>query len=470
MRTFAVVAVALALVAGGACRKPAKVILTKDQRVRIDENILKEAPKPKVALDANFGDNVKLVGVDLSADRARAGDTLTITWYWQSLREVAGEWKVFVHLDLPGGKRMVLDHVPVGELYPVAQWKKGEIIRDVQKFTLDADAKGGQAVLWAGLFNEEIYRERGGGDRMVLVNKDKVANDGENRVRVAQFAVEAREGAARPAAILRAMKAQGPIVVDGKLDEADWIAANASQPFPAAGGGAADPKAATTIRATWDDKNLYFGFKVLDDNIETSYKNRDDELWNADDVEIYLDGLADGKDYIELQVSPANVVFDALFKSHRTPDWKDAKSFNIEGLQTAVVVNGTLNKAGDADTGYDVEVAVPLAAVAGLKVPPAPGDKLRVNFFRIEAKDGKVTGAHAFSPAGGDFHDLGRAGTLEFLGTPGQVIQKVVETAPAPAVANPPTLKIDPATVQRATGISPAVQAGRPKTTPAGTK
>jgi len=42
-----------------------------------------------------------------------------------------------------------------------------------------------------------------------------------------------------------------------------------------------------------------------------------------------------GQDYIELQVSPANVVFDALFKEHRTPDWHEAKAFDIEGLKTA---------------------------------------------------------------------------------------------------------------------------------------
>ena len=137
------VLVAMVMIAGIGCRKPAKLILTKDQRVRIQENILKEAPKPKYVLNANFGDNIKLIGMDLSADKVRAGETMTVTYYWECLKEVPGEWKVFVHLELPAGKRMILDHHPMGELYPIRIWKKGDIVKDVQRFAVAADTKSG---------------------------------------------------------------------------------------------------------------------------------------------------------------------------------------------------------------------------------------------------------------------------------------------------------------------------------------
>lgn len=423
-----------------ACRKPAKVILTKDQQVRIGENVLKGAPAPKYKSVANFGDNIRLLGVDIAPDQARAGHEATITYYWECLKPTPGDWKVFVHLELPGGKRMILDHVPVGELYPVSQWKQGEFIRDVQKVTLDPEAKSGSAVLWAGLFSEEIYRERGSGDRMPLVNKDQVPNDGENRVRVATFPVVAKDvTAARGPSAIKSARSKASPVIDGKVDEADWNGAPVAV-LPEASGRPANPKAQTKVRSLWDDTNLYIAFQCLDDSIESPFVKRDDELWTRDAVEVYLDAGADGKDYVELQVSPGNQIFDARFDTRRQPEWQKAKDFTLEGLKTAVIVTGTLNQAGDADTGYDVEIAIPWASIPGwTKVPPTANDELRVNLFRIEAADGKVTGAQAFSPAGGDFHDLEKAGTLKLLPVADASAVPATEGAAAlaPSVAAP---------------------------------
>ena len=75
-------AVVVAVVVAPACRKPAKVILTKDQQVRIGENVLKDAPTPKYKSAANFGDNIRLVGIDVAPDQVRAGQEMTITYYW----------------------------------------------------------------------------------------------------------------------------------------------------------------------------------------------------------------------------------------------------------------------------------------------------------------------------------------------------------------------------------------------------
>jgi hypothetical protein len=429
-------AVVVAVVVAPACRKPAKVILTKDQQVRIGENVLKDAPTPKYKSAANFGDNIRLVGIDVAPDQVRAGQEMTITYYWECLRPTTGDWKVFGHLELPGGKRMILDHVPVAELYPVNQWKQGEIIRDIQKITVDPESKAGQALLWAGLFSEEIYRERGSGDRMPLVNKEQVPNDGENRVRVASFAVLGKDGPARGPSVIKALRTHAAPVIDGRADEPDWGFATFAVLNDAAGR-PVDAKAQTKVRTLWDDTNLYIAFESLDDSVESLFSKRDDELWTRDAVEVYLDAGADGKDYLELQVSPANVIFDAKFDTRRQPEWQKAKEFTLEGLRTAVSVNGTLNQQGDQDTGYDVEIAIPWASIPGwTKAAPGVGDEIRVNFFRIEARDAKVTGAQAFAPAGGDFHDLDKAGTLRLLPTSEEVVR--LATPPvAPAVAAP---------------------------------
>lgn len=433
------VLVLFVIVSSVGCRKPAKLVLTKDQRARIQENILAEAPKPKSPINANFGDNIRLLGVDLSAERVRPGETMSVTYYWECLREVPGEWKVFVHLEMPGGRRMVLDHHPVGELYPIANWKKGEIIRDIQRFVVAEDAKPGRATLWTGIFNEAIYREQGGGDRMEIRNPDQVPNDGDNRVRAADFLlISGGESAVTEAPVLVARR--GTVQVDGILDDSAWSVAERSVPFRSADGSEAPSDLSTIVMAAWDDTSLYLAFSVRDPAIETPYKDRDGELWNSDAVEVFLDPGADGKDYLEIQVSPANVVFDALFASHRSPDWTQARSFNLAGLRTAVKVTGTLNRTGDQDSGWDVEMAIPFADLPGLgKAPPDHESTLRANFFRIEARDGKVEGAQAFSPAAGDFHDLSKAGLIRFH----------TDEAIAPA-ALAPLLKVQPGRIPQA--------------------
>lgn len=53
-------------------------------------------------------------------------------------------------------------------------------------------------------------------------------------------------------------------------------------------------------------------------------------------------------------------------------------NFDIEGLETAVQVEGTLNDNSDIDKGWSVEIAIPWSSLAllanGRSLPPAGGD------------------------------------------------------------------------------------------------
>src|SRR6267143_4297485 len=62
-------------------------------------------------------------------------------------------------------------------------------------------------------------------------------------------------------------------------------------------------------------------------------------------------------------------------------------AWDIAGLQVGVDVRGTLNRPGDADEGWTVEIAMPwkiLREAAPDHKPPRPGDRWRVNFSRVE--------------------------------------------------------------------------------------
>ncbi len=60
------------------------------------------ATLPQHAANADFGAAVRLAGYDLSAPALHAGETLTVTLYWQALQPALPEYLMFVHLYLPG--------------------------------------------------------------------------------------------------------------------------------------------------------------------------------------------------------------------------------------------------------------------------------------------------------------------------------------------------------------------------------
>jgi hypothetical protein len=147
--------------------------------------------------------------------------------------------------------------------------------------------------------------------------------------------------------------------------------------------------------------------------------------------EVMIDANGDGKGYIELQVAPNGTIFDTYLPTYRKyEDSLDPKrkpyDWNSK-LKAAVKVDGTLNKREDQDKGWTVEMALPLADVNGLdskgvKVPPAFGDKWRLNMFRMDSPKDKPQVALGWSaPMVGDFHKLDRFGEIVFVDEKGEL-------------------------------------------------
>jgi hypothetical protein len=171
----------------------------------------------------------------------------------------------------------------------------------------------------------------------------------------------------------------------------------------------------TEAKLLWDDTYVYVAFTCQDEDVWTTYTQHDEPLYNQEVVEMFIDADGDGKTYNELEISPANVTFDAYFPSHRE-DLPKAITWE-SGMKTAVVVDGTLNDPNDVDKGWTAEAAIPIAKLAAVPhVPPLVGDKWRINLYRLDwSNNRKVNEGSAFSPVFiGDFHNLPRFGWLEF--------------------------------------------------------
>jgi hypothetical protein len=251
----------------------------------------------------------------------------------------------------------------------------------------------------------------------------------EDRVLAGTVPVQSKEPVTLKRYLVR--KTSKPIKLDGKLDEPAWKTAPSTGMFVnTMTGEAAQPN--TEAKLLWDNQNLYFGFENADTDVWGTLTARDSKLWTQEMDEVMIDANGDGKGYIELQVAPNGTIFDTYLPTYRKyEDSLDSKrkpyDWNSK-LKAAVKVDGTLNKREDKDKGWTVEMALPLADVNGLdtngvKVPPALGDKWRLNMFRMDSpKDAKSQIALGWSPPMvGDFHKLDRFGEIVFVDENGEV-------------------------------------------------
>ena len=66
----------------------------------------------------------------------------------------------------------------------------------------------------------------------------------------------------------------------------------------------------TRFQACWDSLALHVRFDAEDDSPWHTMTTRDDHIWEEEVVEIFLDADGSGRNYAELEISPANVVCD----------------------------------------------------------------------------------------------------------------------------------------------------------------
>jgi hypothetical protein len=126
--------------------------------------------------------------------------------------------------------------------------------------------------------------------------------------------------------------------------------------------------------------------------------------------EVFVQADSRSTNYIELEVNPLDAIFDAYLLDVRKP--LHYESWNSEKLKWAVQVKGTVDgKPGDKE--WTSEVALPLEdVVTAPHTPPQPGDRWRLNLYRIEHLP--VEAKLAWSPTFKDFHVPARFGEIVF--------------------------------------------------------
>lgn len=214
-----------------------------------------------------------------------------------------------------------------------------------------------------------------------------------------------------------------PIRVDGVLDEPIWKAAPAVRLRRSSDG--AEGRPATTLRLCWSRDSLYAAFTCEDPDIWGSMSGRDDPIYDEEVVELFLSPDGDVRTYCEIEISPRNVVFDAVI---RNPDL-DRRTMTTDlawtcgGLESAVSATTTVHtsppkaRAVRGPAGiWTVEVRIPFRDLPN-GAAPTRGTEWRANFYRIDR--GARSSYLAWSPTlkkPADFHVPDRFGVLRFVG------------------------------------------------------
>lgn len=177
-------------------------------------------------------------------------------------------------------------------------------------------------------------------------------------------------------------RTSGSIVIDGRLDEPSWQAAEPIALVRTDTGGL--PKFPTTARMLWDEQFLYVGFHCLDPDVWGTITEHDGPMYEEEVVEVFIDANRDQISYVELEVNPLNVSLD-LFMLNRAGRRWSMFDWDSEGWRHAVTVDGHLNQRQQRDRSWTVEMAIPLADLATAPhIPPLDGDTWRVNLYRID--------------------------------------------------------------------------------------
>lgn len=432
MRRFLIASVLLALAAGCVGGKQQA---SPEDKEKLKAYILDALPADVKKIDVNFENRVRLVGYKVEPENAGAGVPVKITYYWRCDDNVDEGWQLFTHVQHEGYEKPEnLDaNGPLRELKGNHQimgpdrWERGKYYVDEQTFTMPADLRGPDSIIYVGIWKGEA--------RLRITSGP---NDGDNRAMVAKVktgvAPKKEEGkrGATDIPVMNPLKlgAGETITIDGKADEKAWVNAAGTGPFVDVGSGrsAAAYPVTGEARLLWDDANMYVLIEVRDADVLGYFTNKEAQpkdwtatgqpmTWTKDTAEIMIDpdGDGDNVNYYEIQINPANKVFKSQFDSYNAPKTEPQGPFGHEDwdpkMKTAVVVRGTIDNSADRDRGYVVEAAIPWAAFEkGAKNrPPKPGDTWRMNFYAMENNGGT-----AWSPilGQGNFHRAARFGRV----------------------------------------------------------
>ncbi|MFG0261745.1 MAG: carbohydrate-binding family 9-like protein [Novipirellula sp. JB048] len=162
------------------------------------------------------------------------------------------------------------------------------------------------------------------------------------------------------------------IAMDGRGSDPHWQTANALTRFSFPWIERTPP--ATEFRAVWNERHLYFRYRVSDaDVVLGAGATAMEKVIASDRVEIFFSTTSDLKLYYGIEIDPRGEVLDYQARYHRQMDFQ----WSCDGLEVATSLN---------DDGYVVEARIPIATFKTLNCLHHEGDTgyLIAGLYRAE--------------------------------------------------------------------------------------
>jgi hypothetical protein len=176
---------------------------------------------------------------------------------------------------------------------------------------------------------------------------------------------EASAAAQRPEPpVLTVPRAGAPIVPAGHFRVKTWESAVLTRTWLDDEGRGAVP--VTEARLLWHAGELYVRVYAGDLDLQVHTRRHDGPVWNDDSVALTFQafGSADHRRRT-IQITPTGVVADGLCPDDATGLDDTRCDLTWEShVRVATDSDGTLNQTGDFDEEWNVEAAIPLAAIA----------------------------------------------------------------------------------------------------------
>ena len=108
---------------------------------------------------AELGDSIRLLSYRLDTSEMEAGEEVSLTLYWQALREMDESYTVFTHLvDDENRIWAQKDNPPASGTFPTSEWREGEVVEDSYVIPIQADAPQGPYRLIVGMYDPQTMQ------------------------------------------------------------------------------------------------------------------------------------------------------------------------------------------------------------------------------------------------------------------------------------------------------------------------
>lgn len=420
-----------------ACQRPESptIELTDGQKEQIEPYLLDEIPDPEHQLGVEFDEQVELVGVDIDG-RVAPGADVEMTWYWRALEDVDEDWQIFVHFDSEDVRfRQNLDHFPLGrqldENFRLYHWEEGDIVADVQRFTVREDYPEGEAIFYVGLFQ---------GEQRAEVSNDGPATDhnraigpsfdigSEPRLPLREDLMEAADSPVYEVSRLDEEEHLPDAELDGRFEASFW---GSIPPMHLESFGGPGAQRSSILQLAYTEDALLIGGRFADDAIYAGHDEASAQLWADDAFQVLIaPDDADGA-YVELLFNVSGQLYTAAFDeppgederpsvadgSIRRTDPNRSQQWAPENVDVSIYVDGEPDAIDSNDEGWSFLLEVPFEDFPFDVDAPREGDSWRAGMFRFDFVNDSLHSTYGWVPSTRiDHHRVDQFGTLEFTG------------------------------------------------------